>query len=145
MRSTDAGVGRTGKVKSDIDVTALVGVLVVLLTIQMISVPIHVGGGGGVRLPDAVNTVNKPNPDCRELTVVAIAADRSIYVNCKPIREEELAAKVSESLESKKDKTILIEAADNAPYSAIMAAMDSLRAVQIANVSLIVEKRANRQ
>ena len=109
---------------------------------MMISMPI-VDVGVGIRLPDAVYTVNKPNPDCGELTVVSIAADRSLYVNCRRVTDEEFAGRVTESLERNKDWTILIKADEAAPYSAIMAAMDSLRGAQVANVSLVVAKPAN--
>jgi biopolymer transport protein TolR len=142
VRLNDVGVGDRGKVKSDINVTPLVAVLLVLLSVMMISMPI-VDVGVGIRLPDAVYTVNKPNPDCGELTVVSIAADRSLYVNCRRVTEEEFAARVTESLERNKDRAVLIKADEAAPYSAIMAAMDSLRGAQIANVSLVVAKPAN--
>jgi biopolymer transport protein ExbD len=142
VRLNDVGVGDRGKVKSDINVVPLVAVLFVLLSVMMISVPtVHVGGG--IRLPDAVYTVDKPNPDCGELTVVSIAADRSLYVNCRFVTEGEFAAKVTESLERNKDRVVLIKADEAAPYSAIMAAMDGLRRAQIANVSLVVAKSAS--
>jgi biopolymer transport protein ExbD len=136
------GVGDRGNVKADINVTPLVAVLFVLLSVMMISMPI-VQVGVGIRLPEAVYTVNKPNPDCGELTVVSIALDRSLYVNCRRVTEEEFAARVTESLESNKDKAVLLMADEAAPYSAIMAAMDSLRGAEIANVSLVVAKPAN--
>jgi biopolymer transport protein ExbD len=143
VRATD--VGARGGVKSSIDVTALVGVLLVLLTIAMIILPVGYADDHyePLRLPRAVNTVDKPDPSYvfkDAVTVVLIAADRAMYVNGKPVREEELAARVTESLESKNDKTILIEADQETPYAAIMAAMEGLRAVQIATVSLVVKK-----
>ena len=64
-------------------------------------------------------------------------------MNCRPVVEKELAARVTESLESNKDKAVLIMADEAAPYSAIMAAMDSLRGAQISSVSLVVAKPAN--
>jgi biopolymer transport protein ExbD len=137
------GVVDRGKVKSDINVTPLIAVLFVLLSVMMISMPI-VDVGVGIRLPDAVYTVNKPNPDCGELTVVSIAADRGLYVNCRPVTEEEFAARVTESLERNKDRAVLLKADDAAPYSATMAAMDSLRGAEIANVSLVVAKPHSR-
>jgi biopolymer transport protein ExbD len=138
----EMGIGDRGNVKSDINVIPLVAVLVVLLCIMMISTPI-VDLGVGIRLPEAVYTVNKPNPDCGELTVVSIARDRSLYVNCKQVTEEEFAARVTESLERHENQTVLISADEAAPYSSIMAAMDSLRGAEIATVSLVVAAPAN--
>ena len=139
---TEMGTGDRGKIKADINVTPLVAVLVVLLCVMMLCVPI-VHLGGGIRLPEAVHTVNKPNPDCSELTVVSIARDRGLYVTCKWVAEEELAARVTASLERHEDQTVLIKGDEDAPYSAIMAAMDRLRGAQIATVSLVVAEAAN--
>jgi biopolymer transport protein ExbD len=64
-------------------------------------------------------------------------------VNCRPVTEEAFAARVTESLESHEDKTVLINGDEAAPYSAIMAAMNRLRGAEIANVSLVVATPAN--
>ncbi len=136
--SMDVGGGGRGEVKSDINVTPLVDVMLVLLIIMMIVAPM-LQKGVDVKLPQAANTVDKP--ETQEQTVIAITADKRIYLNAKPVRDEELTQKVQESLESKKEKTVLIKGDMDAPYSAIMGATDRLRAAQIENIGLVVEKR----
>jgi len=137
--SMDVGGGARGEVKSDINVTPLVDVMLVLLIIMMIVAPM-LQKGVDVKLPQAANTVEKP--EVQDQTVIAITANRGIYLNAKPVREEELTQKVQESLESKKDKTVLIKGDEDAPYSAIMATMDQLRKAQIENIGLVAERRA---
>lgn len=137
--SMDVGGGARGEVKSDINVTPLVDVMLVLLIIMMIVAPM-LQKGVDVKLPTAANTVDKP--ETQEQTVIAITANKGIYLNAKLVREEELAQKVQESLESKKEKTVLIKGDEDAPYSAIMATMDELRKAQIENIGLVAEKRA---
>ena len=137
--SMDVGGAGRGEVKADINVTPLVDVMLVLLIIMMVVAPM-LQKGVDVKLPQAANTVDKP--ETQEQTVIAITASRGVFLNAKPVREEELAAKVQESLESKKDKTVLIKGDEDAPYSAIMAAMDELRKAQIENIGLVAEKRA---
>ncbi len=137
--SMDVGGGSRGEVKSDINVTPLVDVMLVLLIIMMIVAPM-LQKGVDVKLPQAANTVDKP--ETQEQTVIAITATKGIYLNAKPVREEELTQKVQESLESKKEKTVLIKGDEDAPYSAIMATMDQLRKAQIENIGLVAEKRA---
>jgi len=139
--SMDVGGGARGEVKSDINVTPLVDVMLVLLIIMMIVAPM-LQKGVDVKLPQASNVADKP--ETQEQTVVAITADKRVYLNSTPIREEELTQKVQESLESKKEKTVLIKGDEDAPYSAIMATMDKLRAAQIENIGLVTEKRASR-
>ncbi len=139
--SMDVGGGARGEVKSDINVTPLVDVMLVLLIIMMIVAPM-LQRGVDVKLPQAANTVDKP--ETQEQTVIAITADKRIYLNSAPVREEELTQKVTESLESKKEKTVLIKGDEDAPYATIMATMDKLRAAQIENIGLVAEKRTNR-
>lgn len=136
--SMDVGGGGRGEVKSDINVTPLVDVMLVLLIIMMVIAPM-LQKGVDVKLPQAQNVADKP--ETQEQTVVAIKADKQIYLNAVPVREEELTQKVQESLESKKEKVVLIKGDEDAPYSAIMSAMDKLRAAQIENIGLITEKR----
>ncbi len=137
--SMDVGGGGRGEVKSDINVTPLVDVMLVLLIIMMIVAPM-LQKGVDVKLPQAANVADKP--ETQEQTVIAVTADKRVYLNSTPVREEELTQKVTESLESKKEKTVLIKGDEDAPYSAIMATMDKLRAAQIENIGLITEKRA---
>jgi biopolymer transport protein ExbD len=134
----DVGGGARGEVKSDINVTPLVDVMLVLLIIMMIVAPM-LQKGVDVKLPQAANTVDKP--ETQEQTVIAITADRRVYLNTQQVREEELTQKVTESLESKKEKVVLIKGDEDAPYSAIMETMDKLRAAQIENIGLVAEKR----
>ena len=135
--SMDVG-GARGGVKSDINVTPLVDVMLVLLIIMMIVAPM-LQKGVDVKLPQAANTVDKP--ETQDQTVIAITADRRVFLNGVPVREEELTQKVQEALESKKEKIVLIKGDEDAPYSAIMETMDKLRAAQIENVGLVTERK----
>jgi biopolymer transport protein ExbD len=139
VRFTNLGLGGRGEIKSDINVTPLIAVLVVLLIILMLYVPTW-SHGPESWLPRATHTVDKPDPRMYAVTVVAILADRRLFVNRVPVREKDLAAKVTESLQSKKDKTVLLKGDEDTPYSAVMAAVDSLRKAQIKNISLIVRE-----
>jgi biopolymer transport protein ExbD len=133
--------GASGGVKSDINVTPLVDVMLVLLIIMMLVAPM-LQKGVPVTLPVASNTVDKP--ETQEQTVVAIDKDKRIYLNGVVTREDDLRQKVVEALESKKEKIVLIKGDEDAPYSAIMATMDKLREAQIENIGLIAEKRTGR-
>jgi biopolymer transport protein ExbD len=143
VRFTNLGLGGRGEIKSDINVTPLIAVMLVLLINLMLIVPTS-RDGSGLRIPPAANTVDKPDPETHDVTVVAITADRRIFLNDVPVREADLAANVAKSLDSKKDKTVLFEGDEEAPYSAVMAAVDILRKAQIKNISLIVREERGR-
>ena len=86
--SMDVG-GNKGGVKSDINVTPLVDVMLVLLIIMMIVAPL-LQKGADVRLPLAANTAEKP--ETQDQTVVAVDRSDRYFVNGLPVRKEELRA-----------------------------------------------------
>ncbi len=135
--SMDVG-GAKGGVKSDINVTPLVDVMLVLLIIMMLIAPM-LQKGVDVKLPQAANSADKP--ETQEQTVVAIDANKQFFLNSVRVREDDLTQKVTEALEAKKEKIVLIKADVDAPYASVMAAMDKLRAAQIENVGLITERK----
>jgi biopolymer transport protein ExbD len=133
--------GAKGGVKSDINVTPLVDVMLVLLIIMMLVAPL-LQQGISVRLPVAQNTVDKP--EVQDQAVLAIGADKSMYLNAKPIQEAELATKLNEFLENKKEKVVLIKADEEVEYGAVMGAMDQLRTAGIEDVGLITDPKVKK-
>jgi biopolymer transport protein ExbD len=114
--------GAKGGVKSDINVTPLCDVMLVLLIIMMIVAPL-LQQGVNVKLPVAGNTSDKP--ETQDQTVVAISRDKTMYLNAKPIQEGDLGTKINELLESKKE----------------MAAMDQLRQAGVEDIGLITDPK----
>ena len=131
--------GPSGTIKSEINVTPLVDVMLVLLIIMMIVAPM-LQRGVDLRLPMA--TYGAPKPETQEDTVLAIRSDKSLFVNSVPVREADLRSRVEEILETKKQKIILIRADEDVEYSAVMSAMDALREGGIEDMGLITEPRA---
>jgi biopolymer transport protein ExbD len=133
----DVGGGKGG-VKSDINVTPLVDVMLVLLIIMMLVAPM-LQQGVAVKLPKADNTVDKP--EVQGQTVIAVAKDKRIYFNARQVTEAELGTRVNEYLESKKEKVVIIKADEEVEYGAVMAAMDGLRQAGIEDIGLITERK----
>ena len=130
--------GAKGGVKSDINVTPLVDVMLVLLIIMMLVAPL-LQQGISVKLPVASNTVDKP--ETQGQTVIAIASKGSIYLNAKPVNQEDLATRIADILQNQKEKLVLIKADEQADYSFIMAAMDQLRKAGIEDIGLVTERK----
>jgi biopolymer transport protein TolR len=130
--------GAKGGIKSDINVTPLVDVMLVLLIIMMIVAPL-LQQGVNVRLPQASNSVEKP--DTQENTVIGIEANGAFYVNSVPVADTDLRVRVEEILETKTERIVLIRADEDAPYGKVMDAMDELRAAGVEDMGLITEPR----
>jgi biopolymer transport protein ExbD len=135
-------LGGGGGVKSDINVTPLVDVMLVLLIIMMIVAPL-LQQGVSVKLPKATNTNEKP--DTQEQTVLAIDSNRRLYLNAVPVLKDDLQRRVTDILESKKDRIVIIKADEDVEYSAVMDAMDALRAAGIEDMGLITDPRSGAQ
>ena len=75
--------------KSDINVTPLVDVMLVLLIIMMIVAPL-LQKGADVRLPLAANTADKP--ETQDQTVVAVDRSDRYFVNGLPVPQGRIAA-----------------------------------------------------
>lgn len=136
--SMDLGGAKAG-VKSDINVTPLVDVMLVLLIIMMLIAPM-LQQGVDVRLPQASNTVDKP--ETQGQTILSITADNRFYVNSVQVADNELLSRIMTAIEDAGgEKIVLIKGDEDAPYSSIMQAMDELRRVGIEDVGLIVDRR----
>jgi biopolymer transport protein TolR len=130
--------GAKGGIKSDINVTPLVDVMLVLLIIMMLVAPM-LQQGVSVKLPIASTTVDKP--ETQGQTVVAIGRDKQTYLNARLVQEGELAAKVNELLENQKEKLVIIKADEEVEYGAVMGAMDQLRQAGIEDIGLITDRK----
>jgi biopolymer transport protein ExbD len=137
VMSMDIG-GAQGGLKADINVTPLVDVMLVLLIIMMLVAPM-LQKGVDVKLPTAANTVDKP--ETQGQTVVAIAADRRVFLNTVQVRPDDLTQRVAEIFENKAEKIIIIKADEDVEYSAVMSTMDALRAAGVEDMGLITEKK----
>ena len=135
--SMDLG-GAKGGVKSDINVTPLVDVMLVLLIIMMLVAPM-LQKGVPVTMPSAENVLQKP--DNAEQTVLAIDAQNRFYVNGLEVPKSDMAERVKTVLEDKRERVVLIKGDQDASYSAIMTAMDDLRKAQIEDIGLITERK----
>jgi biopolymer transport protein TolR len=132
--------GAKGSVKSDINVTPLVDVMLVLLIIMMLVAPM-LQRGVDVKLPLAANTTDKP--ETQEQTVLAVDARDRFFINGLEVHKNEMADRVKAALEEKTERVVLIKGDTDASYKAIMMAMDDLRKVGIEDIGLITDPKVD--
>ena len=130
--------GSSGGPKSEINVTPLVDVMLVLLIIMMLVAPM-LQKGVDVKLPVAANTADKP--ETQQQTVLAVDARDKFYINGIEIPRAEMADRVRAALEEKTERIVLIKGDTDASYRAIMAAMDDLRKAGIEDIGLITDPK----
>ncbi|HXG56558.1 MAG TPA: biopolymer transporter ExbD [Vicinamibacterales bacterium] len=132
--------GSKGGLNSEINVTPLVDVMLVLLIIMMLIAPL-LQKGVNVTLPIAGNSLAKP--DTQEQTVVAVDSGNSLYINGLAVSKGEFIDRIKSVLEDKTDRTVLIRGDQDASYGAIMQAMDFLHDAQIEDIGLITDPKTD--
>ena len=135
--SMNVGPGSSG-IKSEINVTPLVDVMLVLLIIMMLVAPM-LQKGVDVKLPQAANTTDKP--DTQGQTVVGIQANKQIFLNSVQVRASDLSSRVADLMETQTDKMVLIKADEDVDYATVMETMDNLRSAGVEDMGLITDPK----
>ena len=131
-------VGKKGSaLNSEINVTPLADVMLVLLIIVMLIAPL-LQAGVPVRLPEAVNTEEKTDND--EQTVVHVDQQGRFYVDNILTEERSLLTAIQTALDRKFERIVLIKADEGARYSEVMRVFDQLQRAGIENIGLIAER-----
>lgn len=132
---------RPTAVKSDINVTPLVDVVLVLLIIFMVVTPM-IASGVAVDLPRTEHHSRKPD-DGTDI-IVSVTREKDIYVGSTKVgRIEDLARAVGEERRRAPNKTIFVKGDARAPYGHVRRAMQALQKSGIEDIVLGTEE-ANR-
>src|SRR5262247_4558754 len=106
MAMGGSGGGR-GEVTSEINVTPMADVMLVLLIIFMVVTPM-LQKGTSVELAKTRNPTNMPDADHDDAVLIAVTRDGKFWLNQDKINIEDLAAKVGDLLSAKMDKTVFV-------------------------------------
>ncbi|HZB89001.1 MAG TPA: biopolymer transporter ExbD [Terracidiphilus sp.] len=131
-----------GKINSDINVTPMVDVMLVLLIIFMVITPM-LQQKVAVDMAKVDNPVSMPDADKEDAIVVAITRDGGVYLGQDRIALEELGQKVRDKLADTPGKTIFVRADARAQYRAVEDAIDAVRTAGVDEVGLLTQRRDN--
>jgi biopolymer transport protein ExbD len=127
--------------KSDINVTPLVDVCLVLLIIFMVVTPM-LQKGKPVMLPQTERPDKKPESD-KEL-LISIQADKTIFIDTKWFPDKEFAAKMKEIGERSANKDVLVKADQRLNYGDVKNVMRMIKDGGFERVGLITEKKGDK-
>lgn len=133
------GGGGRGEVNADINVTPMADVMLVLLIIFMVVTPM-LQKGVNVDLPPTHNPVDMTEADKEDSVLIAVARDGKFYLNQDRVNIDDMAAKVTELIASRLDKTIFVKGDFRAKYGDIVKVVDNLRAAGVDKIGLLTEK-----
>ncbi len=130
-------VGGGGGPKSDINITPLVDVVLVLLIIFMVITPI-VQMGYAVQVPPKVETA-APAPQDSNQVIVRLDAEGRAWINKQQIPKSEFPAKLREVLTGRASKVIFFAADGELPYDQVADFMDVCRDNGAQNLGIVFD------
>ncbi len=132
------GMGKGG-VMSEINVTPMADVMLVLLIIFMITTPL-LSTGITVNLPKAKNPLDAPEADSEEAVVIAINSQGKLYWKKNPITEAELIdALVKKYAGGEINRTIFLKGDQAVPYGRVVQIVNSCRSAGVERIGLMAE------
>jgi biopolymer transport protein TolR len=122
-------------VMSEINVTPLVDVMLVLLIIFMVTAPM-MQEGVSVELPQAKGAPLAKEQQKDEI-VISVSGQGQIFVNEAAVTEEKLPQTIIEATKDRPNRDVYLRADKTVPYGAVVRIMGALKSAGIANLGMI--------
>jgi biopolymer transport protein ExbD/biopolymer transport protein TolR len=128
------------KVNSNINVTPMVDVMLVLLIIFMVITPM-LQHGQSVDLAKVNNPEQMPDADKEDALLIAVMRDGRVYFGNDQIAVDQLTGKVKDRIANKTDKRVYIKADARAKFGSVVEVVDNVRAAGVDQLGLLTDQR----
>ena len=130
--------GGPGDYKSDINITPLVDVVLVLLIIFMVITPL-LQMGYDVKVPPKA-TVDQPQSTIDQL-IVSITPQKRVFLNKQEVTPQQLNQQLSDILKNRasNNRTVFVSADDTTDYGEVVKIMDVIRTAGAKNIGIVLE------
>lgn len=126
--------GRTQTSLSEINVTPLVDVVLVLLIIFMVTAPVLQSG-----IEVAIPHTRTVKPIAEERLVITINAKQEVFLGNDPININDIGNKLREKIRDPQGQSIYVRADENVPFGVFATVMDTVKSTGISNVSIVTQ------
>jgi biopolymer transport protein ExbD len=127
------------KVNSNINVTPMVDVMLVLLIIFMVITPM-VQNKVNVDLTKSIDAVPMPDADHEDSAVVAVTRDGHVYLGANQVSAADLGPKITDMLQNKTNKEVYLRADQRANYGVVMDTIDNIRTSGTDTLGILTEQ-----
>ena len=128
------------KVNSNINVTPMVDVMLVLLIIFMVVTPM-LQKGASVDMAKTDNPVAMNDADKEDAVIVAVTRDGRIYLGSDMVPADQITNLVKDKLERKTDKRVFVKADAHAKYGSVVDVVDNVRSAGVDQLGLLTEEK----
>jgi biopolymer transport protein ExbD/biopolymer transport protein TolR len=128
------------KVNSDINVTPMVDVMLVLLIIFMVITPM-LQKGRSVELAKTNNPEQMPDADKEDAILIAVTRTNDVFLNNDKMTPDQLGDKVRDRLANKLDKRVYVKADARAKYGTVVQVVDNVRSAGVDQLGLLTEQK----
>jgi biopolymer transport protein ExbD len=129
------------KVNSNINVTPMVDVMLVLLIIFMVITPM-LQKSVTVELTKAVNPIQMPDADKEDALIVAVMHDGKVYFDTELIRNRgDLTQKIKDRVANRVNKEVFVKADARAKYKNVVDVVDDVRSAGVDQLGLLTEQK----
>jgi biopolymer transport protein TolR len=132
------------KVNSNINVTPMVDVMLVLLIIFMVITPM-LQNKVAVDLAKVENAQLMPDADKEDAVIIAVTRDGAVFLGQNKVDPSQLGSLVRDMLQDKTDKTIFVRADARAQFKVVEDAIDDVRTAGVESVGLLTQRREGGQ
>jgi biopolymer transport protein ExbD/biopolymer transport protein TolR len=129
------------RINSNINVTPMVDVMLVLLIIFMVITPM-LTPGPQVQLAKTRNPVSMPDANKDDAILVAVNRDGQVFLGNEQIVPSELVDRIRERIASRDDRRVFVKADARSHYRAVAEVVDDVRSAGVGEVALLTERRA---
>ena len=128
------------KVNSNINVTPMVDVMLVLLIIFMVITPM-LTNKVNVTLAQTENAVAMEDASKEDAVTIAITRDSKVFLGQDQVTIADLGPKVSDLLQNKTSKMVFFRSDARAHFGTVMDAIDAVRTTGVDEIGLLTENR----
>jgi biopolymer transport protein ExbD/biopolymer transport protein TolR len=130
------------KVNSNINVTPMVDVMLVLLIIFMVITPM-LQKGVSVDLAKVNSPEAMPDADKEDALLVAVMKDGKVFFGNDAIPPDQLTSKIKDRIANRVDKRVYIRADARAKFGSVVEVVDNVRAAGVDQLGLLTDQRKN--